>query len=341
MTLAPAPATESDRWQAWDRFLEATPETGFMQSSWWAEFRAASGYRCFGVTLKERGGLVGGAMVMKWTYAPGQCFYYIPDGPVLPAVESDAGRAFDAILGALERHRAAEAQTVSHLRIEPRWTRLPGFLSGFEALDTPDAYAEPRETLCIDLRPSLEEILAQMKPKGRYNIHLARRHGVTVSEDRSARGLADFVRIHADTARRREIDAKSPGYFGRLLSLLSLRRQIGIFFAEYQGRRLATALVVHFGRRATYFYGGSLDEDRHLMAPYLLQFEILRHAKAKGCECYDLWGVAPEERPPGSWRGISVFKRKFGGREQRLLPTLDRVYERAAYAGYRAAAAVV
>src|SRR5258706_7695752 len=140
----------------------------------------------------------------------------------------------------IEKHRQSEPQTVSHLRIEPRWTRLPGFVRGFEPLEQADAFAEPRNTLCIDLRAPPEEILAQMKPKGRYNIRVAQRHGITVSDDRSAQGLADFVRIHGDTALRKDIDPKSSGYFGRLLSMLSFRRQISIFFAEHRGRRLAT-----------------------------------------------------------------------------------------------------
>lgn len=327
--------TGSDRWEAWDRFLEATDATGFMQSSWWAEFRAVSGYRCFGVTLKDGAAIVGGAMVMKWSFAPDKCFYSVSEGPVLPeGDDSLAGAVFDSVLATLEKHRAAERQTVSHLRIEPRWRRLPGFVQGFEALALADAFTEPRNTLCVDLRPPLEDILAQMKPKGRYNVRVARRHGVTVSEDCSAQGLADFVRIHGATARRKDIDAKSPGYFSRLLSMLSFRRRISILFAEHRGRRLATALVVYFGRRATYLFGGSLAEDRHLMAPYLLQFESLRRAKARGCECYDFWGVAPPGGTGSSWHALSVFKRKFGGHELRLVPTLDRVFDRAAYADY-------
>src|SRR5258706_3657210 len=75
------------------------------------------------------------------------------------------------------------------------------------------------------------------------------------------------------------------------------------------------------------------------MAPYQLQFEILRQAKARGCECYDLWGVSAGDEPNGSWHGVSVFKRKFGGAEVRLVPTLDRVYDPAAYAAYGSMAA--
>src|SRR5207249_2422858 len=105
---------------------------------------------------------------------------------------------------AVEERRQTEPQAVSHLRIEPRWQRLPSFVSGFRSLGFRDNFVEPRKTLCIDLRPSEAAILAQMKPKGRYNIGVAQRHGVLVIEDTSDQGLADFLSIYEETVARQE-----------------------------------------------------------------------------------------------------------------------------------------
>src|SRR6185436_17439254 len=330
------PLSNTDSWNAWDRFLEATPDAGFMQSSWWAEFRAGAGYESFGITLKEHDAIVGGAMVMKRSYAPGSCFYYIPDGPVLPGDEPTAGQIYTGILEFINKRRTAEEKTVSHLRIEPRWQRLPDFVRGFQALASPDNYAEPRDTLCVDLRQTEEALLAQMKPKGRYNMRVARKHGVSIVEDASDQGIADFLGIYTLTAIRQRTEAKLPGYFQALVNKLLPRRRVSIFFAEHQGRRLATALVVYFGRRATYFFCVSLALRRHVMAPYLLHFEIMREAKARGCDWYDFWGIAPENQPDDPWHDITVFKRKFGGVELNLVPTLDYVYDPAAYGRYAA-----
>ena len=328
---------EIARWSAWDRFVRATPDAGFMQSSPWALFRARAGGEHFAVTLKDGDAIVGGAVVGKWTYDQGRCFYYVQEGPILPADEAAAAEVFDAVLESIERHRKAEDATVSHLRIEPRWPHLPEFVRGFRPAPLPDRFREPRNTLCIDLRPSEHEILAQMKPKGRYNIQLARKHGVVVVKDNSYQGSIDFMRIQHRMAIRKDIDPATPNYFRALLAELVPRGQASLYFAEYQGRRLATALVVNFGRRATYFYGGSLLLHRSVMAPYLLHFEIMRRAKASGCEWYDMWGVAPVDQPDHSWQRISEFKRKFGGVEVQLVPTLDYVYDAAAYELYRSA----
>jgi peptidoglycan pentaglycine glycine transferase (the first glycine) len=274
---------------------------------------------------------------MKWSCAPQSCFYYIPDGPVLPEDETAAASVFAGILEFIEKHRKAEKQTVSHLRIEPRWQRVPGFARGFQPLSMPDAYTEPRDTLCVDLRLPEKAILAQMKPKGRYNIRVSLKHGVSIVEDNSEQGMADFLRIYEITAARQGTEAKLPGYFQALVSLLKPLRRVSICFAEHEGRRLATAIVIYFGRRATYFFGGSLASHRHVMAPYLLHFEIMRQAKAKGCEWYDFWGIAPGNQSGHPWHDITIFKRKFGGTELNLVPTLDYVYDPPAYERYAAA----
>lgn len=335
--VAPLPAA-TDRWKAWDSFLEATPDSGFMQTSWWADFRTTVGFEYFGAILKHRNDILGGALVQKFSCASESCFYYIQDGPALPGDESIAREIFEAILEAIEDPRKTETLTVSHLRIESRWQRVPDFVSGFRMIpDFQDRFMEPRNTLYIDLRPSEETILGRMKPKGRYNIGVAQRHGVSVIEDTSDQGLADFLSIYEDMAARQGIGAKPPDYFQTLVPVLSSLQRGSVYFAEYQGIRLAAAVVVYFGRRATYFYGGSLDTHRNVMAPYLLHFEIMRRAKALGHEWYDLWGVAPENEPDHPWQDISAFKRKFGGLDVNLVPALDYVYDPAAYDRFVAA----
>ncbi|MBI2430106.1 MAG: peptidoglycan bridge formation glycyltransferase FemA/FemB family protein [Ignavibacteriales bacterium] len=312
-------------------FVEATPESGFMQSSWWADFRLAAGYEHFAVIPKNNGAIVGGAVVMKYSYADDACFYYIPEGPVLFKDEEFAGEVFDAILRQIDQRRQKESKIVSHLLIEPRWLQQPGYVTGFQVPPFKDPFREPRNTICVDLTAPEETILARMKPKGRYNIRVAQRHGITVVEDNSQQGIMDFIRLYKRTTTRHDIETKPSGYFREMMSILLLQERGSIYFAEYLGRRLAAAIVVYFGDRATYFFGGSLIQYRSVMAPYLLHFEIMRRAKAMGLAWYDLWGVSPENDQTNSWHAISVFKRKFGGKEFNFIPTLDFIYDSMTY----------
>src|SRR5262245_5165249 len=114
----PAISAPSDRWEAWDSFLEAQLVPGFMQSSWWADFRATCGFEHFGVVLRERQTIVGGALVQKFFHASEECFYYIQDGPVIATADDDVEvEVLEAILEGINNERQSESRTVSHLRI--------------------------------------------------------------------------------------------------------------------------------------------------------------------------------------------------------------------------------
>ena len=305
-----------------------------MQSAPWIRCRAEDGYGHIALMLRDEDRrLAGGAVVGRWEYGDNQAFYYVQEGPLLPDEPELAEAVMNAVLARLAQHRRDDTAVVSHLRIEPRRARWPDFAAaGFEPPWRDDRFREPRLTQCVDLRATEHERLRAMKPKGRYNVGLARRHGVAVVENNTNRGLDDFLAIRNDTARRQDLKRRSRRYFAAMQREFGPRAQL--FFAELAGRRLACALVIRFGERATYLYGGSLDEQREVMAPYLLHHEIMNRMAAAGCSCYDLWGTAPPGQPEHAWAGISAFKRKFGGTEIAHVPTLDHIYDRAAYARF-------
>lgn len=328
---------ELDRWKAWDEFLESKTNTGFRQSSWYTAFRVAcNSWEHFGTLLRDGIAIVGGAVVFSRSYSPGKCYYYVPDGPVFLENYSSAEQeqVFRTIMGFIDRKRQKHPQVVSHLCINPRWEHVPDFVGEFK--EARYFYGVPRDSQCIDLTPSESDILAQMKPKGRYNIGLARRHGVSVVEDVSPQGIEDFLQIYEEMNARKNLSGLDPDFFHTLIPIVSSSERGSVFFAEYEGSRLATALVVYCGRTATYYYGGSRAIHRKVMAPYLLQFEIMRKAKSLGCENYDLMGITALGEPSDAWTDISIFKRKFGGREVRFVPTLEYIYDPLAYQEWEA-----
>jgi len=119
--------------------------------------------------------------------------------------------------------------------------------------------------------------------------------------------------------------------------------QAALLLAEHDGFLLGGIVVVAFGAEATYLYGASSNERRNLMAPYILQWEGMAWAAARGCQRYDLWGIpleslsaetdadataglaAGEEGTPGMW-GVYRFKRGFGGEAVRYAGAFDYVY---------------
>jgi len=172
---------------------------------------------------------------------------------------------------------------------------------------TPEANF-PLTTLTLDLTQSEEELLAQMKPKGRYNIRVAQKHGIEVEKTEE---VAEFYELLKKTTARDGFAAHSEEYYKKLLETLG--EQASLLLAKKEGRAIGGILLTFAGDTCTYYYGASDHEFRKFMAPYLLQFEAIKMAKARGCRIYDFLGIAPLEAENHRLAGVSGFKRKFGG----------------------------
>jgi lipid II:glycine glycyltransferase (peptidoglycan interpeptide bridge formation enzyme) len=88
--------------------------------------------------------------------------------------------------------------------------------------------------------------------------------------------------------------------------------------AEVNHEPVAAIFVFYFAGRAYYVYGMSRAAHREKMPTYLLQWEAMKRAKAKGCSVYDLWG-APEVLRKAMRCGASIVSKGLGGKVVRTL----------------------
>jgi len=123
----------------------------------------------------------------------------------------------------------------------------------------------PTDTLILDLNLSEEELLAAMHPKGRYNLGLSQRHGVEVSASLEQAAIFGFYDLFIETARRNRFFAEPLTFFINLSETLFPAKGAELLCARWGQQVLGTILVVYFGNRATYLYGGSSSENRHVM----------------------------------------------------------------------------
>jgi len=188
----------------------------------------------------------------------------------------------------------------------------------------------PPDTILIDLRPSEEAILARMKPKTRYNIGLAGRHGVTVSEE-SIESLPCWYALYAETAKRDGFFCHEYPHFSTVLAEGSGQRNstrekaeascpgpvcqtsTHLLMARRNGEALAGMILAVSGRKATYLYGASSSGSREHMPSYALQWAAMRLAKSCGAQSYDLFGCSPRPDPEHPLYGLYRFKSGFGG----------------------------
>lgn len=168
---------------------------------------------------------------------------------------------------------------------------------------------QPETTLKLDLTLSEENILAQMKPKGRYNIHLAKKRGVRVF---SSQEVEKFYQLIQETTQRNHFSGHGLEYYQTLLK--SFPKNSQLYLAEYLGKIIAGGIFIFTDTEAVYYYGASSNSFREVMAPYLIQWTAIQEARHKGCHTYDFLGIAPVNADKNHpWQGVTDFKLKFGG----------------------------
>ena len=302
----------------WNRFLQKHPNAHLLQTGEWGELKSGFGWEPVRIVNGEEG-----LQILFRKLPLGFTIGYIPK-PVI-SNQSISDQFWEEIDEMCRKHRAI------FLKLEPdSWNfefilYLPSFILSKHNI-------QPPRTMIIDLSGNEEEILGRMKQKTRYNIRLAMKKGVTV---RAWDDVESFHKMMLVTGDRDRFGVHSLEYYRCAYELFHPTGMCELLVAEYEGRPLAALMVLARGRRAWYFYGASTDEERNRMPTYLLQWEAVKWAKARGCEEYDLWGVPDEDeatleanfenRQDGLW-GVYRFKRGFGGELKRAAQALDRVY---------------
>lgn len=325
----PNPSDNAMWGAAWDSFLQSRDDTGFMQSWNYAQVGMKVGINYFDAFLcnDKREILAGGRVFIRET-APGEAYFFIPDGPTLSADPAIAQAQFQGLLSYLDQMQQQHQSIVTHVRMEPRWTEPPEFIDPAVFVD---GWLEPRHTIYVDLTVSEEEMLARMKYKGRYNVRKAIRNDIKIIQDNTQRGFSDLVDLYKRTLSRKGVDSLDANYLSALFETFHANDQASLFFAEHQGRRIVGGLIIYFGKRATYFFTGSDIAHSKLKAPYLMTWEIMRDAKRRGHKHYDLYGIAPPGEKDHPYTNFTQFKTMFGGDEVHMIPTMDFIYDQRAY----------
>jgi len=179
-----------------------------------------------------------------------------------------------------------------------------------------------RNTMQIDLRPDVEQLLANMKQKTRYNIRLASRRGVSVRPG-EVRDLDLLFKMYAETSVRDGFTIRNADYY---LSLWRDFINAGLaepLLAEVDGEPVAGVIIFRFAGRAWYMYGMSREVHREKMPNHLLQWEAMIRAKEAGCSEYDLWGAPDEFVEKDDLWGVYRFKAGLGAEVVRYIGAWD------------------
>jgi lipid II:glycine glycyltransferase (peptidoglycan interpeptide bridge formation enzyme) len=305
---------------AWESLVRVNPASGFMQSLYWAEVKRRQGLSSLHVGMFENAQLVGGTTFYSYPKRNGVGILVAPEGPVLPWQNTDL--ATESLRLIMDTARAyATDSGIMAMRIEPRLVPpLPRLLREFSRAPV---NLVPRDTLYIDISPAQEQLLDGMKAKGRYNIALAERHGVTVVEEKSRQGVNAFYSVLKEASRRDGFALEPISFFESLAAVLCPAGHAKFLFATHEGDLLGTALLITYGERATYLYGGISNQKRNLMGGYALQWAAMNASKEAGCSIYDFYGIDAFRAPEHRYARFSQFKSQFGGEVLRFIGAHD------------------
>lgn len=165
-------------------------------------------------------------------------------------------------------------------------------------------------TALIDLTLWEDDILSCMKPKGRYNIKLAKKKWVEViNVEKNDSNIKIFCDLMKETTSRDGFSGNSFEYYKIFLDSLESSQ---LLLAYIDGVAIAGWIFMFEQEVSLYYYGASTSQKqyRNLMAPYLLQWTAICQAKQLWSQMYDfLWVASPWEKD--SWLSwVTDFKCK-------------------------------
>lgn len=270
----------------WDHVVK-THGSEFLQSYNWGLFQTALGKR-----VERIGGDDFLAQIIFQSLPFGLEYGYIPRGPVVirePVRKNEFWHEFDRVrLG-------------NTIFFEFDLARPISFLS-----PTNPTARQPIETTIVDLKKSAEEIFSGFHRTLRYSIRLSERKGVLVRKDSDWQG---FFYLYKKTAQHHHIRTWPESYFKTLWQTLGAKGEAEVWSAYQDNKLLVSNFYILFGKRVTYLFGGSDYQQRSLMAPHLLHWQVMQSFKERGFWEYDLGGIDKIR-----WPGVTTFKTRFGGK---------------------------
>jgi peptidoglycan pentaglycine glycine transferase (the first glycine) len=337
--------------QTWNELIAPLPLAHLLQTWEWAQVKTKFGWQAMpfvwtdepnashqplaAAIILKRGIPVGG-------FAKKMCVLYVPKGPLM---DWDNAVIRQRVLGNLQAF--AKRQGAIFIKIDPDvalGTGIPGRDDAVEMNTGQEVRSDLlqwgwrfsqdqiqfRNTVLINLSPPEDKLLAGMKQKTRYNIHLAQKKGVTVRIG-TVDDLPQLYRMYAETSVRDGFLIREESYYQTVWqkfmsnppSPFSIQPFSEPLIAEVEGQAVGAVSLFYFAGQAIYLFGMSRDEHREKMPNHLLQWEAIRRAKVLGCKTYNLWG-APNEfvESDGLW-GVFRFKEGLGGYVLRTIGAWD------------------
>ncbi|MEK7187950.1 MAG: peptidoglycan bridge formation glycyltransferase FemA/FemB family protein [Patescibacteria group bacterium] len=306
----------------WEHFLaEASPHS-FLHSWNWGEVQEKLGTKVIRLGLYEDQSLIAVALILLIKARRGS-FLFCPHGPVVENKEN-IKPVLTTLLPELEK-RGKELGCV-FIRVSPLFKKNSEYEAIFRELgfrNAPVHLMHPELAWILNIDESEEAILKNMRKTTRYLVRRGEKEGVKIRIGETKEDLENFLKVYRTTVDRQNFTPFKGDFFKTELEVFKKDNQVKLFLAEYDGKVITAAMIVFYGQSAFYHHGASDQTYSHIPGAYLLQWQVIREAKARGLQFYNFWGIVPPEEKKHPWAGLSLFKTGFGGYSEVYLHAQD------------------
>jgi lipid II:glycine glycyltransferase (peptidoglycan interpeptide bridge formation enzyme) len=316
-----------DNKSEWEGFLSQHKEANFLQSWYWGEFHEALGKTVSRIGFYRDNELIGVMLSVIEAARRGK-YLTVPAGPIIDWHDKElVSAAFS------EMRTVAAVNKCVFVRIRPQLLEDAYAKEIFQLNNTKPAqmHLHAELTSRLDIGPTEEALLAQMRKTTRYEIRKAEKLGVTVKTSTDEKEVKQFYDYQLETAKRQKFVPFSYKFFLEQFKVFFAADKALLYTATFEGKVLAQAFIIFYGSEAVYHYGVGTEEGRKYPGAYLIQWEAIKEAKRRGMQFYNFWGVAAEDDKTHRFYTISIFKRGFGGEDTRYLHAQDLVINKPRY----------
>lgn len=245
-------------------------------------------------------------------------YLFVPYGPVFDPFSEQILAAWTEALRAWGKE-----QSLDFIRCCPF---LQDSQSTRESFTQAGWHTAPIHTLAeylwlLDLNKNEDELMLGMSKTTRNLIRRAQKDGVRITKSTSREDVTKFLHLHQFTKDRHQFTPYPDELFYAQVKTFAPDNQAVVFCAYHGDTLIASAIVMYYGRMASYHHGASIPSK--IPAAYALQWAAIQEAKQRGCSIYNFWGVTDLSDTKHPFYGISLFKTRFGGRPLALLPSQD------------------
>jgi hypothetical protein len=169
---------------------------------------------------------------------------------------------------------------------------------------------QEKQSLLVDLSPSLEEIRKDFDKKWRNCLSKAERTGLSIESGTGVDLFEQFMPLHDRMLSRKRVVAESDiRKYRRAQEALPEPLKMKVVLAKAADVPCAGAIYSSAGDSAVYLFGATDEAGMRTSASYLVHWTIIEQLKAGGVRYYDLNGINPETNP-----GTYHFKKGLAGK---------------------------